>query len=168
MRSIGVGINLYANDHNAIFPGPLWPGQVVQYSKVEEGRLVVRLAPYLGIEEKDTPYVATRFLPTELRKALPSVAPEEIRVFVMNMAVPSGTGTVNPWGTLTPSINAPLGVNAIPKLSTWALSEAYVSHPAVTSRPWKINTAPAPLYGKRPMGLFFDGSVEFFDPAGGL
>ena len=164
MRSVGLGINLYAGEHSSVFPGPLWPGQVAEFSRIEEGRLIVRLAPYLGISEGDSPYLVERFLPPAFRRALPAVAPEEIRVFVMNTAVPSASGNINPWGSLTPAVQPPRNTSSIASASTWAMSEAYASHPAVAARPWKSFTTPAPLYGKSPLGLFFDGSVGFFQP----
>ncbi len=167
MRSIGVGINLYQLDHSSTLPGPLWPGQVAEYSQIEDGRLVVRLAPYLGIPEKDAPYIVPGYLTPALRKSVPSIVPEEIRVFVMNMSVAGTSGNVNPWGSLTPPISAPLARSAISKASAWAMREAYASHPAVITRPWRTSTPPVPLYGKKPLGLFFDGSVGFFDPAEG-
>lgn len=165
MRSIGVGIDLYAMDHASTYPGPLWPGQVAEFDKVEDGRLVVRLAPYLGIEQRDSPYLVERFLPKASRQALPATRPGDIRVFVMNTTVRSESGTMNPWGTLTPATNAPLLTSSVSKRSALALSEAYSTHPAVAARPWKNETSPKPLYGANPLGLFFDGSVGFFNPA---
>lgn len=165
LRSLGVGVNLYKSDHASALPGPLWPGQVAEFSEVETGRLVVRLAPYLGVEEKSEPYVVDRFLPASFRAGLPGVPANEIRVLVMNTAVPvRGGGTVNPWGTLLPATNAPMRDTSQWLGSEWMLSEAYRTHPGVASRPWRDFTVVRPLYGTNPLGLFFDGSAGYFNP----
>ncbi len=170
MRSLGVAIQLYAGDHDGRFVGPLWPGQVVEYDPgvQGEGRLVTLLAPYLDIQASSNAYLVDRFLPSPTRRAVPASPPGQIRVFVMNMAVPSAPGeTVNPWGSraATP-MTTPLRRAALPADSSkvWALSEAYRTHPRVQGSPWAANTPPEPVFGPKPLGLFFDGRVEPFDP----
>lgn len=168
LRSVGMAMNLYSTDHQNQFPGPLWPGQVVEYDRDREGRLVRELAPYLGIADRTPPAVVDDFLPAPVRRALPNVAPKDIRVWVMNMAVPAAGGTtVNPWGSLVAGQeSAPLRRNALlsPSGSVWAMSEAYQTHPRVAGAAWRMSTAPQPLFGRLPVGLFFDGRVETFDP----
>ncbi len=168
MRSVGAAMNLYAFDHGGRFVGPLWPGQVAEFDAARDGRLVRDLAPYLGIEAKPAPYVVPQFLPDAFRKALPGVAPKDIRVFVMNMSVPAETGTFNAWGSLaaqpasTPQLRAALPSTAN---RVWAMSEAYQTHPRVVTAAWRASTVPKPVYGSRPLALFFDGSVAEVDPA---
>lgn len=164
MRSVGVAMNLYSSDHANLFVGPLWPGQVAEYDRAREGRLVRELASYLEIEDKSPPYVVKRFLSPLAARALPGVAPKDIRAFVMNMAV--GPAAENPWGSLAAQpASAPMSRAALQAGgSEWAMSEAYQTHPRVVSAAWRMNTPPAPLYGKRPLGLFFDGRVDFFNP----
>jgi len=167
MRSLGLGINLYSADHSGKFVGPLWPGQVTEYDRGRAGRLVRELANYLDIEDRTPPYVVNRFLSPSARRVLPGVAPKDIRAYVMNMAVPVSGGVLSPWGSLAaqpPSEPLPGSVLSGASGRTWALSEAYQSHPAVSAAAWRMNTPPRPVHGNEPLGLFFDGSVSFFDP----
>lgn len=162
MKSVGVAMNLYAADHGGQFVGPLWPGQVALYDRNRRGRLVRELAPYLEIEDRSSPYVVNAFLTGTLRRSLPRVAPGDIRVWVMNMAIPKAGETINPWGNeaATPKTQ-PLPAAALADIppNTWAMSEAYQGHPAVVSAPWRLNTATLPSTGRRPLALFFDGRV---------
>jgi len=168
MRSIGLAMNLYSSDNSGKFVGPLWPGQVTEYDRDRAGRLVRELAPYLEIADRSTPYVVDRFLPPSARRSLPGVAAKDIRVYVMNMAAPVGGASRSPWGSLAaqpPTQPLSAALLAGDSGETWALSEAYQTHPAVASAAWKSNTPPRPLHGPQPLGLFFDGSISFFDPA---
>lgn len=166
MRSIGQAIGLHAADHAGVLVGPLWPGQVPEFNAGTNGRLTGLLAPYLGIEERPVPYVVEAWVPEPVRRAAPTVALRDLRVFVMNMqAEGAAGGTVNPWGSLAASPTAqPLRMAAV-RSSAWALSEAYRTHPAVAGRPWASSTTPRPVFGPQPLGLFFDGSVRAFDPS---
>ncbi|MDX2080941.1 MAG: prepilin-type N-terminal cleavage/methylation domain-containing protein [Terrimicrobiaceae bacterium] len=169
LRSVGMAMNLYAADHQSRFVGPLWPGQVVEYDRDRAGRLVRELAPYLEIADRSPAYVVDRFLPGAFRKALPNVAPKDIRVWVMNMAVPTGSGaTANPWGSLVAGQESDsLRRSALPAAAenVWMMSEAYQTHPRVAGAAWRMNTVPRPPFGPLPLGLFFDGRVETFDPS---
>lgn len=167
MRSLGVAINLYSADHDGMMVGPLWPGQVTEYDNNRAGRLVRTLAPYLDIQDRTPPYVVTKFLPRAAIRALPGVAPKDIRPFVMNHKVPVQGAELSPWGNLAavpPTLPLRAALFAGSRKS-WALSEAYRTHPAVAGASWRANTPPTPLFGPKPLGLFFDGSVAFFDPA---
>ncbi len=166
MRSIGQGISLYAADHDGVLAGPLWPGQVAEFRASTNGRLTGLLAPYLGIEERPVPYIVESWLPQSVQRAAPGVPARDLRVFVMNMQAEGTAGSVvNPWGTLAASpASQPLRAAAV-RASSWALSEAYRTHPAVAGRPWAASTTPSPVFGDQPLALFMDGSVRFFDPA---
>lgn len=166
MRSIGQGIVLHAADHDGLLPGPLWPGQVAEFRASTNGRLTGLLAPYLGIEERPVPYIVESWLPQSVQRAAPAVPARDLRVFVMNMqAEGTAGGVVNPWGSLAASAaSLPLRAAAV-RASSWALSEAYRTHPAVAGRPWATSTTPSPVFGDQPLALFMDGSVRFFDPS---
>lgn len=171
MRSTGNGMAMWSNDNNGLFPGPLWPGQVAEYDTNRDGRLVRLLAPYLGFEERPTPYVVQKFLPNSVRKATPGVSSNQIRVFVMNMnvadVVDGVTVEINPWGTVVPPVSDPIRRVAFPSglSNAWAMSEAYRTHPAVVGKEWAPNTPERPPTGRVPLALFFDGSVQAYDPA---
>lgn len=167
MRSLGVAMTLYTAEHRGMMVGPLWPGQVTEYDNTRAGRLVRDLAPYLDIEDRTPPYVVEKFLPRAAVRALPNVAPKDIRPFVMNHRISVQGTEISPWGNLAavpPTQPLPTSVLAGSQ-KKWLLSDAYRAHPDVVSASWRMNTPPKPLFGSLPLGLFFDGSVAFFDPA---
>lgn len=167
LRQIGLAMSLYSGEHDGRFVGPLWPGQVMEFDPARSGRLVGELAAYLAIQTNSV-HVVEGMIPQALRGSLPGVAVKDIRVYVMNMAVPVDGGTTNVWGSLAASPpTAPLLRSVLEKklTRTWAMSEAYQTHPAVVSAPWKMCTGPQPLFGRLPLALFFDGGVGFCDPA---
>jgi len=164
MRSVGTAVFAKASENNGRLPGPLWPGQVAEYDKNRNGRLIVELAPFLGVEERDERYVVNEFLTGSLRRSLPGAKPKDIRLYVMNMAVETPEGTINPWGSAAANPpGTPLLLSAMSRTSRSSLpmlSEAYRDHPAVASAPWRANTPAVPPHGDRALQLFFDGSVR--------
>jgi prepilin-type N-terminal cleavage/methylation domain-containing protein len=163
MRAVGTAIFAHAADRNGKLVGPLWPGQVAQYDRNRNGRLVVELAPYLEIVDKPEPYLVNSFLTGSLRRAAKSTPLSELRIYVMNMNVDTPEGVVNPWGSAAdPAPGEPFtlaGLNAIPRSSTPMLTEAWQGHPAVSSAPWKASTPILPAHGKEAFVLYFDGRV---------
>ncbi len=164
MRSVGTAIFAKASENNGRLPGPLWPGQVAEYDKNRNGRLIVELAPFLGVEARDQPFVVNGFLTGSLRRSLPGTNPKDIRLYVMNMAVETPEGPINPWGSAAdPVPGTPLLLSALPTSSRSTLpmlSEAYQTHPAVATAPWRSSTPAQPPHGDRALQLFFDGSVR--------
>lgn len=164
MRTLGAGILSSANDRDGQLPGPLWPGQVAEYDPNRAGRLIVDLAPFIGVQHRDTPYVAERFFTGSLRRATPGIAAKDVRLFVMNMRVKTDNGDVNPWGSLAaPQPGTPLRVSSIPqeaRSTVPALSEADRTHPDVTAAPWAASCAPTPAHGSPRLSLYFDSSVR--------
>ncbi|GAB4183910.1 MAG: hypothetical protein Fur0032_24900 [Terrimicrobiaceae bacterium] len=164
MREFGRSMASYSLDHNNRFVGPLWPGQVAEFDRTRGGRLVVLLAPYLGIEDKPQPYVVNKLLTASLRQATSGIPSKHVRLFVMNTAVPGESGPLNPWGREqnNPTQSTPplLRSQLPPNSGTLpAMSEADRTHPAVVSAPWASNTAPRPPHGEPRLVLRFDGSV---------
>jgi type II secretory pathway pseudopilin PulG len=140
MRQIYGGISLYAADHNNHYPGPLWPGQIPLTDPTQSGRLVVVLAPYVGINVTTTPQLVSLFIPPAYRKAEPPAFLTSARTYVMNMAVPAATGGIlNPWGNITVPGEAPIVMGLVP-ITAWAFSDADQLHPRVLTAPWKANT----------------------------
>lgn len=166
MRGFGAGIFSFAAEHNGLVPGPLWPGQVAEYDPNRNGRLLVELAPYLGIEQRTTPYVPSNLLTRSLKDATPGVEPKNIRLYVMNMAVDTPNGSVNPWGSAaSPTPGNPLSLASInPDPLEPLLTEAWQGHPSVTNAPWKSSTPASPPHGKYALSLLFDGSVRLETP----
>lgn len=162
MRSFGTGIISFSTENNGLLPGPLWPGQVAEYDPNRNGRLVVELAPYLGIEQRESPYVPNNLLTRSLIAATPGVEQKNIRLYVMNMAVNSANGIINPWGSAaSPTPGSPRSLASInPQPQEPLLTEAWQGHPAVTSAPWKSSTPVNPPHGKFALSLLFDGSVR--------
>ncbi len=162
MRTFGTGIFSFATEHNGLLPGPLWPGQVAEYDPNRNGRLVVELAPYLGIDQRATPYVPTTLLTGSLIAATPGVEQKNIRLYVMNMTVNSPNGIINPWGSAaSPTPGSPRSLASVnPDPLEPLLTEAWQGHPAVTTAPWKSSTPVNPPHGKYALSLLFDGSVR--------
>jgi prepilin-type N-terminal cleavage/methylation domain-containing protein len=164
MRSVGTAIFAKTAENNGRLPGPLWPGQVAEFDKNRNGRLIVELAPFLGIEARDSPHVVQGFLTASVRRSVPAAAPKDIRMYVMNMAVATPNGTINPWGNAADSPpGAPLLLSAIPtsaRSSLPMLSEAYQGHPSVAGAPWRSSTPAKPPHGESALELYFDGSVR--------
>ena len=159
MRQISAGINLYAADHNNRYPGPLWPGQIPLTDPTQNGRLVVVLAPYLGINVTATPQLVPLFIPPAYRKAEPPTFLASARTYVMNMAVPAATGGIlNPWGNITVAGEAPIVMGLVP-ITAWAFSDADQLHPRVVTAPWKANTPAAVIHPPLRLCARFDGSV---------
>ena len=114
MRQIWIGIASYPVDHNGKFPGPLFPGQMPMLDPARDGRLVLTLAPYLGITIPTQPQLIPLFIPPAYRRAVTPAFLNNARTYVMNMAVPvpNGTTTLNPWGNATLTGQQPLAVRA--------------------------------------------------------
>lgn len=162
MRSLGTAILQHAGEHAGRLPGPLWPGQVVEYDKARPGRLVVELAPYLGLPESAAPYVVQQLITRSHRSAAPGIAPAELRVLVMNMRLATAEGTVNPWGSLSARIpGSPLPLQAVLSLpSQPGFWEADRTHPDVASAPWAAFTARQPPHGQPRLAWYFDGRIS--------
>lgn len=162
MRSLGTAILQYAGEHAGRLPGPLWPGQVVEYDKSRPGRLVVDLAPYLGLPESPAPYVVQQLITRSHRAAAPGIALAELRVFVMNMRLSAPGEIVNPWGSLSARIPGnPLPLQAVLALpSQPGFWEADRTHPEVASAPWAAFTARRPPHGQPRLAWYFDGRVS--------
>lgn len=163
MRGMGNAMRLYSAEHNGYLPGPLWPGQVAEFDPARDGRLVGILAPYLGIEPRDQPFVIGKLFTTSFRRATQGIAPKDVRLYVMNMNL-GGEG-INPWGSLaTTPTSGPLKMSALPaNLPTraWAMVEADQEQEDVAGAPWRSSTPAKPVYGDGRLYLFFDGRVEF-------
>lgn len=165
MRRIGAAIGLCAADKGNLLPGPLWPGQLAEFDPARSGRLVRELAPYLGLEAPAKPVVIGLFMPPAYRRAMPAASLPAARTFVVNMAVPSGNSTLNPWGSLAANDGSlPLRLANIPP-TAWGFSDADRQHPRVIGAPWAANTPATPIHKKR-LAWFFDGSVSQVETTG--
>jgi len=159
MRQIGSAIGLYAADKDSLLPGKLWPGQVAEFDPARDGRLLLELAPYLGLETPAKPTVIDLFMPPAYRRITPAASLSTARTFVMNMVVSSGNSTINPWGSrANPSDTGPLRLGNIPP-NAWGFSDADRQHPRVIGASWAANTPAQPIHKKR-LAWFFNGSVS--------
>jgi len=159
LREHGNAIRTYATDNNGRLPGPLWPGQVPIYEDGEDGRLVVVLAEYLGVDPDTQEGELLRDLvPPLYLKKLGQVG-NEPRTFVMNLDVEvvEGGDPIQPFGSAVDN-TAPLTSAVIPEpVSTWIMSDVDQEHPLAGS--WKSSTPDEKLAPTRNV-LFFDGHVE--------
>ncbi len=163
MRQIGTGITLFAADNDGKLPGPLWPGQFAQFDPTRSGRLVLELAPYLGIPTPTAPKVEALFVPPAYRKAVSASFLDSARTYVLNMSVRDGDQIIIPWGNLaSPPATRPLKLAAIPS-QAWGFSDADALHPRVASASWATNTPPKPVHTPKRLAWFFNGSVAPVD-----
>lgn len=163
MRQIGIGITLFAADHEGKLPGPLWPGQMAQFDPARNGRLVRELAPYLGIPTPAAPKVEPLFVPPAYRKAMSPSSLDSARTYVLNMAIQDGDQILIPWGNLaTPPATPPLNLASIPP-QAWGFSDADALHPRVVGAPWATNTPPKTVHTPKRLAWFFNGSVGQVD-----
>lgn len=164
LKQIGTALALYTADNDQKLPGPLWPGQIPQINldPNRAGRLVLKLAPWLGLETTGSPYIVDLFIPPAYRKAPPvGSTVENWRTYVVNMRVNTGTEIINPWGSqvLNP-MTQPLRLAQIPQPSqTWAMTDADQTHPHVAGASWRAFTPVRPVHGKQRITLFFDSRV---------
>ncbi len=170
LKTIGQAIFSYVGEHDQLLPGPLWPGQVLLYDPVEKGRLVVSLAPYLGVEQRDTPYLVDRMIPKAYRRNPTAGRMNDLRIYVMNASIVLEGNTHRPFGALLTTSNGdtvksadPLRINRLDKLpdnERWMLSETDQKHPSVAAAPWKASTPPLPVHDNLRAVLNFDGSAQ--------
>ncbi|MEI6338761.1 MAG: prepilin-type N-terminal cleavage/methylation domain-containing protein [Verrucomicrobiota bacterium] len=164
LRTLGHAIHLSAGEHDQLLPGPLWPGQVMQFDVARDGRLVRDLAEYLNIESKNPPYLVERMIPRAYRQAMRGTKMEDARIYIMNTGVVMNAQTNQPFGSLTSSpILAPMklgALTALPAEENWMACEADQLHPYVATAPWKANTPARPVHDGRRALVRFDGSVN--------
>ncbi len=164
LRSVGQAILSYAGEHDHQLPGPLWPGQVMFYDPIETGRLVVRLAPYLDVEQRETPYLVDRMIPKAYRRNATASALKDVRVYVMNSEILLDGQTNRPFGSLTAS--PPLepmrlaALDRLPENERWMVSETDQLHSSVSGAPWKASTPPLPVHEGFRASVNFDGSAQ--------
>ena len=159
LRQIGTGIKAYATDHNGRLPGPLWPGQMPMLDPARDGRLCRDLASYLGLEIPAAPTLQPLFIPPAYKRQMGRAFLAESRTYVMNMAVSTGDGIVNPFGSLAGGSTEAL-LDSVPPASAWAMSDADQLHPRVVAASWKANTPPTLIYRNRRTALYFDGHAD--------
>jgi prepilin-type N-terminal cleavage/methylation domain-containing protein len=164
MRQIEAALLLYPADHNGLLPGPLFPGQLPMLDPTRNGRLVLSLAPYLGITIPLTPQLIPLFIPPAYKRDVTAAFLTDARTYVMNMAVPSPNGTTifNPWGNAATGVGLPSSLAQVPG-QIWAFSDADQLHPRVIGTSWQANTPDTIIHGSERLAVFFDGSAGPID-----
>jgi prepilin-type N-terminal cleavage/methylation domain-containing protein len=170
LKAVGQAIFAYAGEHDQLLPGPLWPGQVMEYDASRDGRIVRDLAPYLAIEHRDAPYLVQRMIPQAYRRNPTSGRMADVRVYVMNASIILEGQTLTPFGTLitaptgeTVKTAEPLRLNRLDRLPAndrWMLSETDQKHPSVAVAPWRASTPALPVHDGFRAVLNFDGSAS--------
>ena len=49
LKQIGIGIQLYSEDHELRLPGPTWQGLYESYDNIDQKRMPFYIAPYMGL-----------------------------------------------------------------------------------------------------------------------
>ncbi len=163
MRQIEVALLLYPADHSGKLPGPLFPGQMPMLDPTRSGRLVLSLAPYLGITIPAAPTLIPLFIPPAYQRDVTADFLTTARTYVMNMDVPVGGNTIlNPWGNAATSVGQPSSLALVPG-HVWAFSDADQLHPRVIGTSWQANTPNVIVHGVQRLAAFFDGSAGVID-----
>ena len=171
IRSIGQAMVQYAGDHDGFLPGPLWPGQLLEYDPNRDGRLVRDLAPYLDLPPSNSIYLARAFVAKTFLRKMPADQLSLARPYVANLEPTNSAGEIlRPFGGLVaPNLASPMKLAALPAevRSQWALSDADQLHRNVRNAAWKANTPAKPIYDTHRAVLFYDWHAELL-PAGEL
>lgn len=171
IRGIGQAVVQYAGDHDGSLPGPLWPGQLLEYDPDREGRLVRELAPYLGLPQTNSIYLARSFASRTFLRKMPADQLSLARPYVANLEPTNSAGEIlRPFGGLiAPNLAAPMNLAALPAevRTQWALSDADQLHRNVRNAAWKANTPAKPIYDTHRAVLFYDWHAELL-PVGEL
>ncbi|MBC2596141.1 DUF1559 domain-containing protein [Ruficoccus amylovorans] len=160
LRQIGIGINLYANEHEGVLPGGLNEGQNGLYKGESSGSLAAFIAPYVD----GTLYKSGVSLKNEL-----FVCPswEALRVsgvcYAMNMRVPidGGDTWIEPFGRATGS-KKPIRLYQIsdPLPNVPAIYEVDRKNIKANGGPIGQSATWDPVHGNVRNVLYFDGSVR--------
>lgn len=166
LRDLGQASLLYAGENDGKLPGPLWPGQVLQYDPDRDGRMVRDLASYLGIEQRSNSYLVERMFPRAYRDNMPPGSPNDARVYVVNPGWTDTEGKTNlPFGSLTssPALEPMKMANFVNLAAShnWMIAEADQLQPYVATAAWKASTPEKPLHDGYRAIMRFDGSVNF-------
>ena len=130
-----------------------------------DGRLVLSLAPYLGVVIPVSPQLVPLFIPPAYKRAVTSAFLNDARTYVLNTALPlAGGGVVNPWGNSVTGIGQPFPLAILPA-QAWAFTDADQLNPRVIGAPWKANTPGKPIHGLLRLAVHFDGSAGPIDDA---
>ena len=165
LRSVGMGIQSYANDHSYRLPGPLYYGQQSNYRNNSTGLLGYFLWSYLDGHEPDNTWRELEALTTP---SFLSERPNESSVIYLaqRRVILPGQPGIPPFGYPKaqgdiPSLQ-PLTMSDIAEYdlaSTWALQEVDALHPDVAN--WNTeNYLQQPAHGDVRLTLYFDWSVR--------
>jgi prepilin-type N-terminal cleavage/methylation domain-containing protein len=164
IRTMGQAILLHAADHDQTLPGPLWPGQVMEYDPTRDGRLVRDVAAYLDLPQGSERYVATQMIPKAFRRSAPGIALKDLRVYVMNEFLVNDGQTNLPFGSLTAGPPIPsmrLGSFTIPsEAEHWMIRESDQLLADLADKSWRTSTPPRPVHGNTRLALGFDGAAR--------
>ena len=167
LRSIGVAINTYANDHEATLPGPMWTWQSCWFDEKDDSTLGTLLAPYLG----QTPGSESQKMMVLVCPAWQRGAPyRQDQSWLLNTEVMVNGETMNPWGDadladdgssgnlLAPGVPKRLALLAdAPLARTWAIQDLDAQS-TVRKKPGGI--AQKPVHGEQRNAIFFDWHAE--------
>jgi prepilin-type N-terminal cleavage/methylation domain-containing protein/prepilin-type processing-associated H-X9-DG protein len=160
LKQVGIGIQMYADDHDDTLPGPMLGGVQANYSSATPNELAYYLATYLGYpppsgqERKIAVLVCPSF--EKARFDLPN---EPTKPFIQNNSLPTkpfGYSDGNPVNT-----QAPLKVAEIEKFGSWAeiwsLTESDRNAFLNPFGSWYYTLPYRPVHGSVRNYLYFDG-----------
>jgi prepilin-type N-terminal cleavage/methylation domain-containing protein len=170
LKQIGLGIQMYADDHTDTLPGPIWTGQPFDYSLTTSTNLPTRLVSHLGTPAPSV--VMTRspvFLCPAYEHAAPKTSSGEERVaLLVNQDVDPEPGLmVRPFGyparAGAPTRN-PLKLSGISAFGSpsqiFSVTDADKGNSPTADNPWWAQLPDRPAHGRTRNELYFDGSAR--------
>ena len=173
LRQIGIATQLYADDHDAQLPGPVWSGATASYDQSSSTELIYYIASYLGSPDPSpTPAVAKVFVcPGYLKDAPGLTSMSGRKCYLLNdNANANPAPRVPPFGYPAGGGSGPAG--PLPALTMdqlnqyGATSDIYAIvdvdkgnvNPSVS---WWTDLPYQPVHGAGRNYLYFDWHVEF-------
>jgi prepilin-type N-terminal cleavage/methylation domain-containing protein len=165
LRSIGVAMQAYANEHNGRLPGPLNYGQFPKYKEDSDGLLGYFLWPYLDGPEPTGSWQELDVLSHPAYRQERDSDDDVVYLVQRSVRLPGQSGRP-PFGYPERADgtggHAPLSLQQITIYDLrdeWALQDVDQQHPDVAG--WNPDAyLPAPAHGNVRMTLNFDWSVR--------
>jgi prepilin-type N-terminal cleavage/methylation domain-containing protein/prepilin-type processing-associated H-X9-DG protein len=169
LKQIGLSIQMYVDDHDDYFPGPVWSGVRPDYHKNYSQDLLWFIAEDLGLPPPSSQVELAKIMvcPGYLRFAPDTATIYGRKIYMLNDDVDlNPVSRVQPFGYPTPAPGIPpmrmsAFDNYLPPSSVFAMTDIDQSSPLVSPAVgWWTDLPVSPVHGSVRNQLFFDWHVE--------